>query len=54
MNFFLVGTAQSIVLTSFYLIGTIAILGINPVAVYQRRELLIAGPTDEELAADEA
>ena len=28
-------------------------MGINPIAVYQRRQILIGGPTEEELMADE-
>ena len=47
------GTIQAIFLTSFYLGGSIAILGINPIEVYHRREMLIGGPTDAELMADE-
>ena len=53
MNFFLVGTAQAIFLTSFYLGGTILVLGINPVAIWKRREQLVGGPTDEELMQSE-
>jgi hypothetical protein len=32
-----VGTAQAIFLTTIYLGGSLAIMGINPIAVYQRR-----------------
>lgn len=53
LNFFLVGTAQAMVFTTFYLGGTIAILGINPIAVWKKREMLVSGPSDEELQQDE-
>jgi hypothetical protein len=52
-NFFLVGTCQALVFTSFYLGGTIAILGINPIAVWKKREQLVSGPSEDELLADE-
>jgi hypothetical protein len=44
-NLFLVGTAQALFFTTFYLGGSLAILGINPFA--GRRERLIGGPTDD-------
>lgn len=50
---FLIGTAQALLFTSFYLGGSIAIMGINPLAVIRRTEVLIGGPTDAELQADE-
>jgi len=53
LNFFMIGTAQALFFTTFYLGGTIALLGINPVAIWKRREQLIGGPTEEELMADE-
>jgi len=52
-NFFLVGTVQALFFTSFYLGGSIFILGINPVAVMKKREQLVGGPSDEELQEDE-
>jgi hypothetical protein len=33
-NLFIVGTAQALVFTTLYIGGSLAILGINPVAVY--------------------
>jgi hypothetical protein len=53
LNFFMIGTAQALFFTTFYLGGTIALLGINPIAIWKRREQLIGGPTEEELMADE-
>ncbi len=53
-NLLIVGTAQALFFTTFYIGGSLAILGINPVAVYKRREVLVGGPTMEELEADEA
>ena len=34
LNFFVVGTAQALLFTSFYIGGAIAIMGINPIAVW--------------------
>ena len=33
-NLFVVGTAQAMFFTTFYIGGSLAILGINPIAVY--------------------
>ena len=52
-NLLIVGTAQALFFTTFYIGGSLALLGINPVAVYQRRVTLVGGPTMEELAQDE-
>ncbi len=52
-NLLIVGTAQALVFTSIYLTGSLAILGINPIAVYQRRVTLVGGPTEAELLEDE-
>ena len=47
------GTAQALLFTSLYISGSLAILGINPIAVYQRRVTLVGGPTEAELLEDE-
>ena len=40
MNFFIVGTSQALFFTSFYIGGTLALLGINPLAIFKDRDLL--------------
>ena len=40
MNFFIVGTSQALFFTTFYIGGTLALLGINPLAIFKDRDLL--------------
>ncbi|CDW87986.1 histone h2a [Stylonychia lemnae] len=52
-NFFIIGTAQSILFTTFYVGGSCAIMGINPIKVWQKKQILSGGPSEEELTMDE-
>ena len=42
-NLFIVGTAQALVFTTFYIGGSLAILGVNPIAVYKGKQILNGG-----------
>jgi hypothetical protein len=46
MNFFLIGTAQAILFSTFYIGGSLAILGVNPVAVVRRNKELYGDDYD--------
>ena len=37
-NFFFIGTVQAMFFTTFYIGGTLAILGINPLAILKNRD----------------
>ena len=52
-NLFLVGTGQALLFTTFYVGGSLAILGINPVSIYRGTDQLLGGPSMADLDADE-
>ena len=53
MNFFLVGTAQAICLTTFYVGGSLALLGINPIQVIRNNKKLFEEDEEQDLSTDE-